>query len=124
MILNLKLKHWRGPDTVPRHSRETALHDESRSHASRYSQALGRAHAAFVLILVVSSLKWLYSKQPKLGLTQEFVVDCAHVLWVVHSTKGLEYLMLLKGFLSDSFIYFMYRILFLTTHVNSIQNEV
>ena len=65
----------------------------------------------FVLILVVSSLKWLYSKQPKLGLTQEFMVDCAHALWVVHSTKGLVSLMLLKGFLSDSFIYFMYRML-------------
>ena len=23
----------------------------------------------------------VYSKQPKLGLTQEFVVDCAHALW-------------------------------------------
>ena len=34
-----------------------------------------------------NSFKWLYSKQPKLGLTQEFVVDCAHALWVVHSTK-------------------------------------
>ena len=33
-----------------------------------------------------SSLNWLYSK---LGLTQEFVVDCAHALWVVHSTKRL-----------------------------------
>ena len=59
----------------------------------------------------VSSLKWLYSKQPKLGLTQEFVVDCAHALWVVHSTKRLVSLMLLKWFLSDSFIYFMYRML-------------
>ena len=58
-----------------------------------------------------SSLKWLYSKQPKLGLTQEFVVDCAHALWVVHLTKGLISLMLLKWFLSDSFIYFMYRML-------------
>ena len=29
----------------------------------------------------------VYSKQPKLGLTQEFVVDCAHALWVVHSIK-------------------------------------
>ena len=57
---------------------------------------------------VISSLKWLYSKQPKLGLTQEFVVDCAHALWVVHPTKGLVTLMLLKGFLSDNFIYFMY----------------
>ena len=55
-----------------------------------------------------SSLKWLYSK---LELTQEFVVDCAHALWVVHSTKRLVSLMLLKWFLSDSFIYFMYRML-------------
>ena len=31
----------------------------------------------------------VYSKQPKLGLTQEFVVDCAHALWVVHSIKRL-----------------------------------
>ena len=31
----------------------------------------------------LSSLKWLYPKQ----LTQEFVVDCAHALWVVHATK-------------------------------------
>ena len=45
----------------------------------------------------------------KLGLTQEFVVDCAHAPWVVHTTKRLVFLMLLKGFLSDSFIYFMYR---------------
>ena len=51
----------------------------------------------------------VYSKQPKLGLTQEFVVDCAHALWVVHSIKRLVSLMLLKWFLSDSFIYFMYR---------------
>ena len=58
-----------------------------------------------------SSLKWLYSKQPKLGLTQEFVVDCAHALCVVYSTKRLVSLMLLKWFLSDSFIYFMYRML-------------
>ena len=50
----------------------------------------------------------VYSKQPKLGLTQEFVVDCAHALWVVHSIKRLVSLMLLKWFLSDSFIYFMY----------------
>ena len=50
-------------------------------------------------------------KQPKLGLTQECVVDCAHALWVVHTTKRLVFLMLLKGFLSDSFIYFMYRML-------------
>ena len=59
----------------------------------------------------VSSLKWLYSKQPKLGLTQEFVMDCAHALWVVHSTERLVTLMLLKWFLSYSFIYFMYRML-------------
>ena len=60
---------------------------------------------------VFSSLKSqvVYSKQPKLGLTQEFVVDCAHALWVVHSIKRLVSLMLLKWFLSDSFIYFMYR---------------
>ena len=51
----------------------------------------------------------VYSKQPKLGLTQEFVVDCAHALWVVRSIKRLVSLMLLKLFLSDSFIYFMYR---------------
>ena len=51
----------------------------------------------------------VYSKQPKLGLTQEFVVDCAHALWVVRSIKRLVSLMLLKWFLSDSFIYFMYR---------------
>ena len=51
----------------------------------------------------------VYSKQPKLGLTQEFVVDCAHALWVVHSIRRLVSLMLLKWFLSDSFIYFMYR---------------
>ena len=59
----------------------------------------------------VSSLKSqvVYSKQPKLGLTQEFVVDCAHALWVVHSIRRLVSLMLLKWFLSDSFIYFMYR---------------
>ena len=58
-----------------------------------------------------SSLKSqvVYSKQPKLGLTQEFVVDCAHALWVVRSIKRLVSLMLLKWFLSDSFIYFMYR---------------
>ena len=51
----------------------------------------------------------VYSKQPKLGLTQEFVVDCAHALWVVRSIKRLVSLMLLKWFLSDSFIYLMYR---------------
>ena len=57
-----------------------------------------------------SSLKWLYSKQPKLGLTQEFVVDCAHALWVVHSTKTSNF-NVVKWFLSYSFIYFMYRML-------------
>ena len=31
----------------------------------------------------------VYSKQPKLGLTQEFVVDCAHALWVIRSIKRL-----------------------------------
>ena len=59
----------------------------------------------------VSSLKWLYSKQPKLGLTQGFVMDCAHALCVVHTTKRLVSLMLLKGFLSDCFIYFMHMML-------------
>ena len=38
-------------------------------------------------------------------------MDCAHALWVVHSTKRLVSLMLLKCFLSDSLIYFMYRML-------------
>ena len=38
-------------------------------------------------------------------------MDCAHALWVVHSTKRLGSLMLLKWFLSDSFIYLMYRML-------------
>ena len=38
----------------------------------------------------------VYSKQPKLGLTQEFVVDCAHALWVVRSIKRLVSLMLMK----------------------------
>ena len=60
---------------------------------------------------VLGQCSCLYSKQPKLGLTQEFVVDCAHALWLVHTTKRLVSLMLLKGFLSDSFIYFMYRML-------------
>ena len=64
-----------------------------------------------VISMCFSSLKWLHSKQPKLGLTQEFVVDCAHALWVVHTTKRLVSLMLLKGFLCESFIYFMYRML-------------
>ena len=64
-----------------------------------------------IYVCMCVCLKWLYSKQPKLGLTQEFVVDYAHALWVVHSTKRLVTLMLLKWFLSYSFIYFMYRIL-------------
>ena len=38
-------------------------------------------------------------------------MDFAHLLCVVHTTKRLVSLMLLKGFLSDSFIYFMYRML-------------
>ena len=53
----------------------------------------------------------VYSKQPKLRLTQEFVVDCAHALWEVHSIKRLVSLMLPKWFLSDSFIYFMYKMI-------------
>ena len=61
-----------------------------------------------ILCVYNISLKWLYSK---LVLTQEFVVDCAHALWVVHTTKGLVSLMQLTWFLSDSFIYFMYRML-------------
>ena len=36
-------------------------------------------------------------------------MDCAHALWVVRSIKTLVSLILLKWFLSDSFIYFMYR---------------
>ena len=32
-------------------------------------------------------------------------MDCVHALWVVHSIKRLVSLMLLKWFLSDSFIY-------------------
>ena len=71
-----------------------------------YTRTLGT-----VISICFSSLKWLHTKQPKLGLTQEFVVDCAHALWVVHTTKRLVSLMLLKGFLYDSFIYFMYRML-------------
>ena len=35
-------------------------------------------------------------------------MDYAHALWVVHSTKRLVSLMLLKLFLSDSFIYFIF----------------
>ena len=51
--------------------------------------------AGTATVAQVSSLKWLYSKQPKLGLT--LVVDCAHALRVVHTTKRLVSLMLLKG---------------------------
>ena len=43
------------------------------------------------------------------GYTQEFVVDCAHALWVVHSTKRLVTLMLLKLFLSYSLNVFQNR---------------
>ena len=66
-----------------------------------------RPHCAAVLVPAMlfsmsnclpPTLKWLYSKQPKLGLAQELVVDCAHALWVVHSTKRLVSLMLLKWF--------------------------
>ena len=58
----------------------------------------------------VSSLKSqvVYSKQPKLGLTQEFVVDCAHALWVVRSIKT-SIINVAEMVLSDSFICFMYR---------------
>ena len=64
-----------------------------------------------VLSNLVSSLKSQVVILQTAQLTQEFVVDCAHALWVVHSIKGLVSLMLLKWFLSDSFIYFMYRML-------------
>ena len=37
------------------------------------------------------------------------MVVCAHALWVVHTTKRLVYLMLVKGFFNLFFIYFMYR---------------
>ena len=37
------------------------------------------------------------------------MLDYAHALRVVHTTKRLVSSMLLKGFLSDSFIYFMLR---------------
>ena len=67
------------------------------------------AGGSFVILKTVLKSQVVYSKQPKLGLTQEFVVDCAHALWVVRSIKRLVSLMLLKWFLSDSFIYFMYR---------------
>ena len=49
-----------------------------------YTRTLGT-----VIAMCFSSIKWLHTKQPKLGLTQEFVVDCAHALWVVHTTKRL-----------------------------------
>ena len=49
----------------------------------------------------ITSLKWLYSKQPKLGLTHEFVVDCGHALWV-HSTKGLVSLKPIRPHASES----------------------
>ena len=71
-----------------------------------YTRTLG-----IVISMFFSILKWLHSKKPKLGLTQEFVVDCAYALWVVHTTERLVSLMLLKGFLCDSFIYFIYRML-------------
>ena len=32
-----------------------------------------------VIAMCFSRIKWLHTKQPKLGLTQEFVVDCAHL---------------------------------------------
>ena len=50
-----------------------------------------------------TSLKWLHSKQPKLGVCGGLCA-CA-----VGGTYNYISLMLLKGFLSDSFIYFMYR---------------
>ena len=55
-------------------------------------------HSGDTVLFMSSSLKSqvVYSKQPKLGLTQEFVVDCAHALWVVHWIKRLVSLMLLK----------------------------
>ena len=61
-------------------------------------------------LMTVSYLKSqvVYSKQPKLGLTQEFVVDCAHALWVVRSIKT-SIINVAEMVLSDSFIYFMYR---------------
>ena len=77
-----------------------------------YSGATIRGVVAPLFISVSLSIlksQVVYSKQPKLGLTQEFVVDCAHAMWVVHSIRRLVSLMLLKWFLSDSFIYFMYR---------------
>ena len=76
-----------------------------------YSSCVWPPHLKKDQGLTEQGLKWLYSKQPKPGLMQEFVVDCAHALWMVHSTKRLVSLMLLKWFLSDSFIYFMYRML-------------
>ena len=68
-----------------------------------------RSSGSAIIWFSILKSQVVYSKQPKLGLTQEFVVDCAHALWVVHSIKRLVSLMLLKWFLSDSFIYFMYR---------------
>ena len=68
-----------------------------------------KAGGEYAYTMAVLKSQVVYSKQPKLGLTQEFVVDCAHALWVVRSIKRLVSLMLLKWFLSDSFIYFMYR---------------
>ena len=49
------------------------------------SKSQGRARAEDVSL----KSQVVYSKQPKLGLTQEFVVDCAHALWVVRSIKRL-----------------------------------
>ena len=71
---------------------------------TEWSLIILQLHQSHEDVSIHSSLKWLHSKQPKLGLTQEFVEDCAHALWVVHTTKRLVSLMLLKGFLSDSFI--------------------
>ena len=49
-----------------------------------------------VITILFLKSQVVYSKQPKLGLTQEFVVDCAHALWVVRSIKRLVSLMLMK----------------------------
>ena len=61
--------------------------------AAKYSKTMYRfyKHHCPHTNTSVSSLKSqvVYSKQPKLGLTQEFVVDCAHALWVVRSIKRL-----------------------------------
>ena len=49
----------------------------------------------------------IYSKQPNLGLKQEFVVVCAHALWVVIAiTKILVFLMLVNGFPINILFYF------------------